>query len=89
MAATFEESVERVMHLGAEPSNDDKLKLYGLFKQSTVGDVNIECPSIFNVSGRAKWYAWNEQKGKLGDLAKTEYIALVERLTTELGIKVV
>ncbi len=89
MAATFEESVERVMHLSTEPSNEDKLKLYGLFKQSTVGDINIECPSIFNVSGRAKWYAWNEQKTKTDVDAKAEYIALVDRLVTELGIKIV
>lgn len=86
---TFESSVERVMHLATEPSNDDKLKLYGLFKQSTVGDINIECPSIFNISGRAKWYAWNEQKGKTGEQAKIDYIALVDRLIQEIGIKVV
>ena len=26
---------------GKAPSNDDKLKVYALFKQATVGDVNI------------------------------------------------
>ncbi len=85
--ATFEEAVERIMLLNSEPSNEDKLKLYGLFKQTTVGDVNTECPSIFNVSGRAKWYAWNEQKGKSNVDAKTEYIELVYKLVLQHGIK--
>jgi len=85
---TFEGYVERVKHLASDPTNDDKLKLYGLFKQSTVGDINTECPSIFNISGRAKWHAWNEQKGRSGEETKAEYIALVDRLIKELGIDI-
>jgi diazepam-binding inhibitor (GABA receptor modulating acyl-CoA-binding protein) len=85
---SFEESAECVMHLVAEPTNEDKLQIYGLFKQSTVGDVNIECPSIFNLSGRAKWYVWNEHKGKTVVQAKTEYVALVDRLVQSIGLNV-
>jgi len=29
-------------------SNEDKLSLYGLFKQATVGDVNTGRPGIFD-----------------------------------------
>jgi len=76
----FNDAVERVLHLTKEPSNEDKLKLYGLFKQTTVGDVNVECPSIFNMTGRAKWAAWNEHKGKTTEHAIAEYIAVVDRL---------
>jgi acyl-CoA-binding protein len=76
----FNDAVERVLQMTKEPSNEDKLKLYGLFKQSTVGDINIECPSIFNMTGRAKWAAWNEHKGKTMEQAKTKYISVVNKL---------
>ena len=32
-------------------SNDDKLALYGLFKQATVGDVDTKKPGIFDQKG--------------------------------------
>ena len=77
----FNDAVERVLQLTKEPTNEDKLKLYGLFKQATVGDINIECPSFFNMTGRAKWAAWNEHKGKTMEQAKTEYISVVDKLS--------
>ena len=83
----FDTAVEQVLLLNKEPKNEDKLMLYGLFKQSTVGDVNIECPSIFNVTARAKWYAWNEHNGKTFEQAKTEYIGAVGRLVLEFGVR--
>lgn len=36
----FNEAAERVKQL-KEASNADRLHLYGYFKQSTIGDVNI------------------------------------------------
>lgn len=33
-------------------SNDDKLALYGLFKQATVGDNTTNKPGIFDQKGR-------------------------------------
>lgn len=85
----FETAVEQILCLNQEPKNEDKLILYGLFKQSTVGDVNIDCPSMFNMTARAKWYAWNEYKGKTNDQAKVEYVATVTRLIAEHGLKIV
>ena len=32
-------------------SNDDKLALYGLFKQATVGDINTKKPGLFDQKG--------------------------------------
>ena len=32
-------------------SNNDKLALYGLFKQATVGDVDTKKPGIFDQKG--------------------------------------
>ncbi|KAF8898842.1 ankyrin repeat-containing domain protein [Infundibulicybe gibba] len=41
-------------------SSKTKLELYGLFKFLTVGPTpNIPRPSIFDMTGRAKWDAWN------------------------------
>ena len=33
-----------------------KLQLYGLYKQSTVGDVTTDRPSLLDFAGAAKWY---------------------------------
>lgn len=44
----------------------DLLKFYGFYKQATSGKCNVSKPGIFNISGRAKWSAWNE----LGDMTK-------------------
>jgi len=56
---------------------DEKLSIYGLYKQVTVGDVNTSRPGFFDFAGQAKWDAWNACKGKSEDEARTEYIQLV------------
>jgi len=61
-------------------TDENKLKLYGLYKQAQVGDVNIECPSWFNMTARAKWTAWNELKGMKREDAEKLYIELVDKL---------
>lgn len=38
---TFEKAVEEVKVLKQRPSHDELSSLYGLYKQATVGDVNI------------------------------------------------
>ena len=38
--AEFEKAAEDAKKLPEKTSNDDKLILYGLYKQATVGDVN-------------------------------------------------
>lgn len=40
-----------------------QLILYALFKQGTVGDVNTSRPGVFDLKGKAKWDAWDKQKG--------------------------
>jgi diazepam-binding inhibitor (GABA receptor modulating acyl-CoA-binding protein) len=39
------------------------LEVYGLYKQATVGDINISKPAI-DPKGKAKWTAWNSHKGR-------------------------
>lgn len=77
---TFEAAAERVKTLKDKPANDTLLKLYGLFKQATVGDNTAAQPWQVQMEARAKWDAWTAQKGKSQDAAKAEYVTLVESL---------
>ena len=41
-----------------DPGSDVQLKLYGLFKQSTIGKNRTKKPQAFEMVRRAKWEAW-------------------------------
>jgi acyl-CoA-binding protein len=56
------------------------LKIYALYKQASSGDAEGKRPGFTDMVGRAKWDAWNENKGKSSDAAMKEYIALIESL---------
>lgn len=45
-------------------TDDELLQLYGLFKQASVGDNNTDKPGMLDFKGKAKWEAWNKNKGK-------------------------
>lgn len=77
---TFEAAAERVKTLKEKPANDTLLRLYGLYKQATVGDNTASQPWQVQMEARAKWEAWTAQKGKSQDAAKAEYVTLVESL---------
>uniref|UniRef100_A0A0E0NXG6 ACB domain-containing protein n=1 Tax=Oryza rufipogon TaxID=4529 RepID=A0A0E0NXG6_ORYRU len=64
----FEEYAEKVKTLPESTSNEDKLILYGLYKQATVGDVNTSRPGIFAQRDRAKWDAWKAVEGPYASL---------------------
>ena len=76
----FEAAAARAQQLSRRPSNDDLLALYGLYKQGTIGDVTGSRPSVFDLKGRAKFDAWSKLRGVAQERARTDYIALVERL---------
>ena len=58
-ADSFAGAQQRLQTLKESPGNDVKLKLYALFKQATVGQVDSKRPGMTNFVGRAKWDAWN------------------------------
>jgi len=59
-------------------AHGDKLLLYGLYKQATVGDVrNDQEPSKFDVIGHAKYEAWLKFKGMPVEAAMRSYIQVV------------
>jgi diazepam-binding inhibitor (GABA receptor modulator, acyl-CoA-binding protein) len=77
---SFEESTKVVRTLTRKPDNAALLKLYGLYKQATIGDVNTGQPWSVQVEARAKWDAWNSNKGKPKPNAEKEYILTVQLL---------
>jgi diazepam-binding inhibitor (GABA receptor modulator, acyl-CoA-binding protein) len=79
----FEAAALRVQQLARRPSNDDLLRLYGLYKQASVGDVQGARPSLFDPKGRAKFDAWSKLRGLSKERAQADYVAVVERLVAE------
>jgi len=60
------------------PNDQTKLKLYGFYKQATIGVCNTQCPGVFGgIRERYKWDAWDECKKMSKDDAMQEYIKLV------------
>ncbi|KAL3232511.1 Acyl-CoA-binding protein [Nakaseomyces bracarensis] len=76
----FEEKAKAVNELPKQPSQDEMLELYGLYKQATVGDNTKEKPGIFNMKDRYKWDAWEKLKGMSQEEAEKKYIELVDQL---------
>lgn len=63
----FNDTADQVRELKGV-SNDTKLEFYGLYKQSTCGPCQAEKPGVFDLTGRAKYDAWEQ----LGDLSKSD-----------------
>ncbi len=76
----FKSSQKNIKSLKIRPTDNELLLLYGLFKQSTIGDNNTSKPLALWIKETYKWEAWNKQKGKTQDIAKKEYIKTVELL---------
>ena len=67
----------------SDASVSDILKLYGLYKQATVGDAcNHPRPSVMDQRGRAKYSSWSQFEGMSAQQAMTGYCMLVDDLTT-------
>ena len=57
---------------------DERLKLYGLYKQSLFGDNIAPKPYFFNLKSLNKWNAWKKEFGKSKVQAKLDYISYVD-----------
>jgi diazepam-binding inhibitor (GABA receptor modulating acyl-CoA-binding protein) len=68
--------VKKLDHVG----DNDKLILYGLYKQANEGNNNNNIPSVLNIVEMAKWKAWNSFKGLSDYDAKKKYIRKVKEL---------
>jgi diazepam-binding inhibitor (GABA receptor modulating acyl-CoA-binding protein) len=79
----FERAVAKSRTLTQRPDNPTLLKIYALYKQATVGDVEGEQPGFIDMVGRAKYDAWAALAGKPADEAMKDYIALIDRLAED------
>ncbi|XP_056145117.1 acyl-CoA-binding protein [Lampris incognitus] len=86
LKGNFDKAADEVKKLKAKPEDAEMLKVYALFKQATVGDVNTARPGMLDFTGKAKWDAWEKMKGKSQEDAMTEYIKFVEELKEKYGI---
>jgi acyl-CoA-binding protein len=77
----FEEALVKAKSL-PDQSNDVLLQFYGLYKQATEGDLNMEKPTnMFDFKGIAKYNAWEALKGLSKEEAMQKYINLVASLS--------
>ncbi|KAH9603524.1 hypothetical protein KSS87_019848, partial [Heliosperma pusillum] len=81
----FNQHAEKVTKL-TQATNEDLLIIYGLYKQATIGDVNIARPGIFDPKGRAKWDSWKSCEGKSKDDCMTEYITKAKQMLEANGM---
>lgn len=63
--SSFQAAVERLKSLKSA-DNQQKLKLYALYKQATVGKNTTKRPGLMDIVNKAKWDAWNA----LGEMSK-------------------
>jgi acyl-CoA-binding protein len=84
LAEQFAEAERRVKTLPTAPDTDTLLRLYALYKQATVGDVDGKRPGMLDIKGRAKYDAWQKMRGMSRERAMTEYVDLVARLAVPL-----
>lgn len=66
--------------LAKSPDEATLLRLYALYKQASIGDVQGDRPGALDVVGRAKYDAWAARKGATQQQAIDEYVGLVQQL---------
>ena len=79
----FRQAVARCKAFAVEPTEVEKLELYGLLRQSVEGDALLadKPPSLsLDFRRKALFQAHYAHRGKDPDVAMTEYIMYVERL---------
>ncbi len=76
----FDAAVAASKQLSEKPDNATLLQIYSLFKQATEGDVTGKRPGMLDMVGRAKFDAWEKQKGMSSDEAMKAYIELIDSL---------
>jgi acyl-CoA-binding protein len=76
----FQKAAQDVMSLVDRPDNDTMLRLYGLYKQGSEGDVSGPKPGFFDFVGTAKYEAWEKLSGTKPEDAMKKYVDLVKKL---------
>ncbi|PVF93197.1 ACBP-domain-containing protein [Serendipita vermifera] len=89
----FDRAVEMVQGL---PKNgpiqtgyEEKLAMYSLYKQATVGNVQTPRPGMFDMLGRAKYDAWAKQKDLGTREAKWQYVQTLMKVLRKYSDKTI
>ncbi|RPB20115.1 putative acyl-CoA-binding protein [Terfezia boudieri ATCC MYA-4762] len=85
MPSEFETAAADVKNLKSKPTDDELLKLYGLYKQAISGDNDTSKPGVFDFKGKYKWQAWEDNKGIPQEDAEKQYIEFVNELKEKHG----
>lgn len=80
---TLDEAMALTQKFTTRPTNEELLKLYGLYKQATEGDNEGERPGGFDFKAAAKYMSWLNYKGKSKEEATEQYLLLVEELSAK------
>ncbi|KAI0269182.1 acyl CoA binding protein-domain-containing protein [Gloeopeniophorella convolvens] len=76
--AQFDRAVEIIQNLPKtgpiQTGYEEKLTMYSLYKQATVGNVKSPRPGMWDMLGRAKWDAWAKHKDLDSYDAKWRYV---------------
>ena len=80
LKSAFDQAVIDSKQLPEKPDNMTLLKVYALYKQASVGDVDGKRPGFTDLVGRAKWDAWNKLLGSDSKVAMQHYVDLIESL---------
>jgi acyl-CoA-binding protein len=91
----FQAAAEQVNNLPDATAAEHMTVLYGLFKQATDGDVNMDTDEVDadgadKASGpaglsQAQWESWNQFKGMPEEEAKRQYVAKVNEIAGPQG----
>ena len=70
----FQESQKNIREKLTNLDTNSLLKLYGLYKQGTVGNNIYEEPNIFFFKEYCKWESWNKYQNVSQNKAKKKFI---------------
>ncbi|KAJ8522951.1 hypothetical protein ONZ45_g517 [Pleurotus djamor] len=91
--AQFDRAVQIVQALPKtgpiQTDYEEKLEMYSLYKQATVGNVKAPRPGIFDMLGRAKWDAWAKHKDLESYEAKWMYVEALLKVLRKYSDKTV
>ncbi|KAI0234608.1 putative acyl-CoA-binding protein [Lamellibrachia satsuma] len=83
----FKKAAADVRNLDKTPANEDYSKMYGLYKQATVGDCDRDRPSSADALAKGKYEAWVAFKGLSQADAAAQYIVAAKENIAKYGLK--
>lgn len=78
---SFQSALEKVQSFDTRPSNENLLKMYGLYKQATEGNVQGDRPGGFDFKAIAKYDSWASLRDMSKEEAMQSYIDLIGSLS--------